>query len=150
VSFSRIGSSVNFLVTPYLAYSVPLAVWVGACMTCVSFAFCLIAGGLDWYGEKEGRIRKVVGEEPPKLTHVRYFPASAWILFFICFFFYVAVLTFYTVASQIMQFSGTHLYGYALRSTPPSPVPRDPVVRCTVLIVCFALLLFLSLLCALL
>eukprot|EP00007_Cunea_sp_BSH-02190019_P007687 CAMPEP_0174239346 /NCGR_PEP_ID=MMETSP0417-20130205/14247_1 /TAXON_ID=242541 /ORGANISM="Mayorella sp, Strain BSH-02190019" /LENGTH=553 /DNA_ID=CAMNT_0015318283 /DNA_START=139 /DNA_END=1797 /DNA_ORIENTATION=- len=116
VSFSRIGSSVNFLVTPYLASNVPVAVWVGCCMTFVSFAFCLIAGGLDWYGEKKGRIVKVEGEEPPKLTHVRYFPASAWILFFICFFFYIAVLTFYTVASQIMQFSGNKLYGAEVAS----------------------------------
>lgn len=45
-------------------------------------------------------------EQLPSLAHVLAFPLSAWLLFLICAFFYQGVLTFYQVASDIMQKTG--------------------------------------------
>jgi len=49
-------------------------------------------------------------EELPSMSFIRYFPISAWLLFLICLFFYIGVLVFYQVASDIMQHSGSHTY----------------------------------------
>jgi len=109
VAFARIGSSVNFVVTPILANmnnGVPLSVWVGFAACGLSLIFCLCACFLDWYGQN--RVNTVKAEEPPKCSDVRYFPLSAWLLMLICLFFYICVLTFYTVASDIMQKTGRH------------------------------------------
>ncbi|KNC56071.1 major facilitator superfamily transporter domain-containing protein 1 [Thecamonas trahens ATCC 50062] len=156
VAFARIGSSVNFAVTPTLAdSSVPLAVWFGCGMCLLSFAFASSLAGLDWFGRERilrrdaaaakaatagteapraeagegGRIQagepspatallsgsKVVEEESEddgetiSWAHIKAIPLPAWFIFIICAFFYVGVLTFYTVGSKIMQETG-HKY----------------------------------------
>ena len=110
VSFSRIGSSVNFLVTPTLAEAdngVTLSLWVGSAMCGLSFCFVLVAAFLDRRYERF--VKKTDEEEAPKLSHIKEIPLPAWILYLICTMFYVGVLTFYTVASKIMQETG-HKY----------------------------------------
>mmetsp|Transcript_1750 Transcript_1750/g.4773 ORF Transcript_1750/g.4773 Transcript_1750/m.4773 type:complete len:540 (+) Transcript_1750:270-1889(+) len=111
VSCSRVGSSVNFVVTPKLAgvprVGVPLSVWTGTLACCVSMTACCTAAALDFYGRN--RIKKATNEAPPQLTGVLKFKPPVWVLFLICVFFYGAVLTFYTVASNIMQNTG-YLY----------------------------------------
>lgn len=121
VSFARVGSSVNFALTPTLAHSgVPFAVWFGFGMTMLSFLMGVCCFVADWYGEprvealaqakreKAEAEGKVIVEEEVKLSHITQFPLSAWLLYLICLFFYVGVLAFYEVASDIMQHTGGH------------------------------------------
>jgi nitrate/nitrite transporter NarK len=109
VAFSRIGTSVNFLVTPYFtAMGVPFSVWFGTEMCLLSFLAVGFVGLLDWYGEAAVQRRKErlgeMGAEPEvSLSQVRFFPLQSWLIFFNCLFFYISVLTFYTVASIILQ-----------------------------------------------
>jgi len=114
LSFARIGSSVNFAVTPFLAkVSVPFAVWFGAGTCLISFSACILLAVFDKAGE-----RRAVNKDEPKeketfvqillsLLQVFRFPLATWFIYFICVFFYVGVLTFYTVASDIMQKTGS-------------------------------------------
>jgi len=107
LSFSRIGSSVNFVVTPMLTdMGVPAAIWFGGGTCIFSFIACLALAGLDWNGRNLSCVKQVQSEEPVSFKHVLRFPLSAWIIFLICVFFYIGVLTFYTVASDIMQHTG--------------------------------------------
>jgi len=111
VSVSRIGSSINFAVTPLLAQSgVPTSVWVGTATTFISLLSCFIAVTMDWRGRH--RVKEVSADEKISLSHAKHFPLAAWIIFLICVFFYVAILTFYTVASGILQNIGLHLPHY--------------------------------------
>lgn len=111
VSVSRIGSSINFAVTPQLAKSgVPTSVWVGTATTVISLLSCFIAVTMDWRGRH--RVKEVSADEKISLSHARHFPLASWIIFLICVFFYVAILTFYTVASSILQNIGLRLPHY--------------------------------------
>lgn len=111
VSYSRVGSSVNFVVTPALGnISVPLAVWVGTAFCGMSFLFAVLAGLLDTSLDKKAKkAQEASTEEPPpeeppvRLRDVGKFTVSVWLLYLITLTFYVAILTFYTIASQIMQ-----------------------------------------------
>jgi MFS family permease len=108
VAFARIGSSVNFVVTPRLsALSVPTSVWFGAGTCALSFLACLVLAGLDKYGEKRAKVN--TNTDVVSLRDVVKIPLAAWLLYLVCGFFYVAVLTFYAVASKIMQETG-HKY----------------------------------------
>jgi len=109
VSFSRIGTSVNFLVTPYFTeLGVPFSIWFGTEMCLVSFCACGFVALLDWYGEAAVRRRKErsgMAEDPEvSLGQIVYFPLQSWIIFFNCLFFYITVLTFYTIASPYMEY----------------------------------------------
>lgn len=58
--FSRLGSSVNFIVTPMLADSgVPASIWVGAVMCLLSFIACLVLTALDVKGNSRVKVRAV-------------------------------------------------------------------------------------------
>ena len=112
LAFARIGSSINFAVTPTLTdYGVPFSVWFGAGVCVFSFLMCLLLVTLDYAGAEYVEKPVVEGEEKkdddlPQLSQIFSFPKSAWILFLICCFFYQGVLTFYQVASKIMQETG--------------------------------------------
>jgi len=109
VSFSRIGTSVNFLVTPYFTeLGVPFSIWFGTEMCLMSFCACGFVALLDWYGEEAVRRRKersgMASDPEVSLGQIVYFPLQSWIIFFNCLFFYITVLTFYTIASPYMQY----------------------------------------------
>lgn len=131
VAFSRIGTSVNFVVSPKLADShngVPLTVWIGMGMCLLSFCACLVASGLDFWGESKVEAQRQVymstlsAEEAiyvkkldvlaePVSDDISFkmiarIPLTAWLLFIITAFFYVAILNFYQVASDLMQNTG--------------------------------------------
>lgn len=118
LAFSRIGSAVNFVVTPALTgiggpyddIGVPFAVWFGTLLCLMSFGFAVGCSLLDYFGQHRIK-RQADAEEPPvDLSDIKNLPLPAWILMIICGFFYVAVLTFYTVASKILQNSGVKTY----------------------------------------
>eukprot|EP00013_Stygamoeba_regulata_P020715 CAMPEP_0177665808 /NCGR_PEP_ID=MMETSP0447-20121125/21251_1 /TAXON_ID=0 /ORGANISM="Stygamoeba regulata, Strain BSH-02190019" /LENGTH=304 /DNA_ID=CAMNT_0019171925 /DNA_START=432 /DNA_END=1346 /DNA_ORIENTATION=- len=73
----------------------------------MSFVACFFLALLDWYGRH--RINEVKSEEKLSPLHIRRFPLPAWIIFIICVMFYTGILTFYTVASRILQNTG-HKY----------------------------------------
>uniref|UniRef100_A0A7S4N5T0 Lysosomal dipeptide transporter MFSD1 n=1 Tax=Paramoeba aestuarina TaxID=180227 RepID=A0A7S4N5T0_9EUKA len=114
VSCSRIGSSINFIVTPKLAaIGVPVSVWAGVGTCILSMCACIGAASLDFYGRD--RIKEDKSAAPPQLKGVLEFKPPVWVLFVTCVFFYGAVLTFYTVASNIMQNTG-YLYSAQVAS----------------------------------
>jgi MFS family permease len=105
LAMARVGSSINFAVTPIFAeIGVPFSAWAGTIMCLFSFVCCLYLVFFDWYGESRQKPRST---EEVSLTFIRYFPLQAWLIFLICVFFYISVLTFYTVASAIMQNTGS-------------------------------------------
>lgn len=106
LSFSRIGSAVNFAVTPFLTrIGVPVAIWFGGATCVFSFVACVWLASLDWYGK--GKVKKVqASDEAISFKHILRFPLSTWIIYGVCVFFYIGILTFYTVASDIMQHTG--------------------------------------------
>eukprot|EP00301_Raphidiophrys_heterophryoidea_P014563 c22984_g1_i1.p1 GENE.c22984_g1_i1~~c22984_g1_i1.p1 ORF type:complete len:591 (+),score=117.06 c22984_g1_i1:50-1774(+) len=117
VSFARIGSSVNFIVTPALAaIDVPFALIFGVGTCGLSLGVCCLLSLLDKWASKN-RPEMITKEAKPAqenslgfaevLAQVKQITLAAWILNFICMFFYVGVLTFNTVASDIMQNTGS-------------------------------------------
>lgn len=116
LAFARVGSSINFAVTPALAdYGVPFSVWFGAGICTYSLVMCLLLVALDYSGsayvekpEQSDDDENKVVEDPPKLSDILSLKLPVWILFFICLFFYQGVITFYQVASKIMQDTGKH------------------------------------------
>jgi len=105
LAFSRIGSSVNFAVTPILAeIGVPFSIWFGTATCALSFVACVITSLLDKWGEPKiiAKQRESKKEEV-SFRFILRFPLSSWLIFLITLFFYVSVLTFYTVASTIIQ-----------------------------------------------
>jgi len=113
VAFSRIGSAVNFFVTPtFAAVGVPFSIWFGTNMCLISFVACIFIAVLDWYAdaridaEKAKARARGEDEEEFQCSAILKFPASAWVIFLTCMIFYISVLTFYTVASDILQKTG--------------------------------------------
>jgi MFS family permease len=104
LAMSRVGSSINFAITPLFAnIGVPFSAYAGTVMCLFSFICCAYLSFMDWYGE--ARIKKRE-KEVISLLYIRFFPLQSWLTFLICVFFYMSVLTFYTVASDIMQNTG--------------------------------------------
>lgn len=143
VAFARVGTSVNFALSPTLADSgIMTAVWTSAGMTAFSFLLGLCAAGLDIKGKARHEQREFQKKTPaeqdqieaaalleaapgngqvqedsqgvesaegkPRLSEIKEFPLSAWTLFFVCLLMYVAIMTFYSVASDILQNVGTN------------------------------------------
>jgi len=107
LSFSRIGSSVNFVVTPYLTdLGVPTAIWFGGATCVFSFMACVILAVLDYGGRS--LVKEVKNDEMISWKHILRFPLAAWLIFLITVAFYIGILTFYAVASDIMQNTGKH------------------------------------------
>eukprot|EP00696_Hemimastix_kukwesjijk_P019766 gnl/Hemi2/9139_TR3176_c1_g1_i1.p1 gnl/Hemi2/9139_TR3176_c1_g1~~gnl/Hemi2/9139_TR3176_c1_g1_i1.p1 ORF type:complete len:496 (-),score=189.90 gnl/Hemi2/9139_TR3176_c1_g1_i1:279-1766(-) len=110
VAFSRIGSSINFAVTPVFANlgedGVPLALWIGSACTILSFTACCCLCALDWFATGKARVKEVSADDAISLAHVKDFPGSSWMLFAICVFLYVPILSFYSVATSIMEYAG--------------------------------------------
>lgn len=143
VSFSRIGSAMNFIVTPRIAdigsvadpnatcsgvvpvhlpedphvNSIPYAAWFGLLMCCISITACCVACFLDWYGRAKVKVDPNADTTPPSITHIRYFPLPAFNIMLMCTMFYIAVLTFNTVASSIIQHTGPKKYTETQAST---------------------------------
>lgn len=148
VAFSRIGSAVNFAVTPILVrtYTAETAVWIATSTCGLSFLATAVASYLDYYESKklEERRKFMISQLPPharqyvlqhdaaiasgpvnmngassssldtssvSLAQIQHFPLEAWCLFLICSTFYIPILVFNQVCSEIIQ----HL-----------PTPYDP------------------------
>jgi len=113
LSFSRIGSAVNFNTEPRLvkATSLPVGIWFGAALCLLSLISAVIIGFLSRRGDKAiaedpelQRIKDEQGtEERVSLLDVRYFPLTLWIIFGICVSFYVSVFVWIQIAAKYIE-----------------------------------------------
>ncbi|GIY28609.1 major facilitator superfamily domain-containing protein 1 [Caerostris extrusa] len=109
LSFARVGSTVNFKVTPAIYqemsnhYTGPTVLGVTlfiASLTCFfSFLSALIMGFLDWRAEKI--LNKAAGQtgEVVRLSDVKDFPATFWIITAVCVTYYSAIFPFIGLGS---------------------------------------------------
>ncbi|XP_071798921.1 lysosomal dipeptide transporter MFSD1-like [Asterias amurensis] len=104
LSFSRIGSTLNMNVNkpiydtfntdlePYTRLGFTL--FVGAAMCLFSVICGIIIGLLDYRAEKVLKRESASTGEVIKLSDVKDFPLTLWLIFFICVFYYVTVFPF--------------------------------------------------------
>jgi len=94
LAFARIGSAINFLITPFLGdQSISLALWFGVGCCTISMAFALQLAFWDWRAEKIIPPQK--GEvEVIRIKDVLHFKYSLWMLIAVCVFFYISVFVF--------------------------------------------------------
>jgi MFS family permease len=113
---ARVGSSINFVLTPRLAKAgANIATWTAFGICVFSFVMCLLLVILDSIYSKyveikktEEEIKKEEEESAFSIKDIASFPLAAWILFAICAIFYVGVIVFYQVASMIIQQTSYH------------------------------------------
>jgi MFS family permease len=106
ISFSRVGSSFNFLFSPMIAnHSVVLAVLVGCFACLVSALACIILVILDIYGTRKGVVPPESKEtgEPFKLRQIRDMPLLFWLASLMCVTVYCAVFPLIGIAKNFFQ-----------------------------------------------
>jgi len=102
LSFARIGSFANLVITPRLATSagVPFAVWFGTVTCAVSFGMTALAALSDKVRDNHVKTEEISTATPFKLRDVLYFPPSLWLIYFICVFYYIGVFTLISISGQ--------------------------------------------------
>lgn len=110
LSFSRIGSAINFLVSPAIddALGVGALLWFGAALCLISVAACLGLAFLDLRGERQTG-KTFAEQEKIQIGDIRYFPLSYWLVVFVCVTFYISIFSFITIASAFFQ----HRFGFS-------------------------------------
>jgi nitrate/nitrite transporter NarK len=106
LSFARIGSALNLNVTPYIVEKggVQAGLWVGAFCCVFSLVGAILLSLMDKYAEKRRKVKlSGVDDPPPKLTDVKDFPLTLWLVFFICVTFYIAVFIMIQFGSVLVQ-----------------------------------------------
>lgn len=94
LAFARIGSAINFLITPFLGkLSIPLALWFGVACCLISMAFAIQLAFWDWRAEKIIP-PKHVESDPIRLTDIFHFKYTLWMLIGVCVFFYISIFVF--------------------------------------------------------
>jgi len=112
ISTSRIGSAVNFNVSPAMEqkYGVPFAIWFGTILCGVSLLAAIALIFIDKIGdrlrnEKMTNIQQQAqkDEEKIKLWDVTKFPASLFLIYAIVVAFYVSVFIYITIGTNIID-----------------------------------------------
>jgi len=94
LAFARIGSAINFLITPFLGnISIPLALWFGVLTCTISMFFAGQLAFWDWRAEKIIPPKETEAEKI-KLTAIFKFKYILYILIAVCVFFYISVFVF--------------------------------------------------------
>jgi len=94
LAFARIGSAINFLITPFLGgVSFSLALWFGAACCLVSMFFAIQLAFWDWRAEKIIPPEKTEAEVI-RLSDVLHFKYTLWMLIAVCVFFYISIFVF--------------------------------------------------------
>lgn len=94
LAFARIGSAINFLITPFLGRnSIGLALWFGVACCLVSMFFAIQLAFWDWRAEKIVPPADAKND-PIRLTDVFHFKYTLWMLIAVCVFFYISVFVF--------------------------------------------------------
>lgn len=166
ISFSRIGSSFNFLFSPEIAKShgVNTAVLFGMFACLISFLACFVLIACDVYAVNKGLIKASNHEEnaekPFKLSDLKLLPKELWVICIICVFCYTAIFPFIGIAKNYFEVkynlasgdASRYISLYQFTSAGASPVVGalvDRVGRNTIWLIlasaCFILIHFLFL-----
>jgi len=102
LSFARIGSYANLVITPKLASSagVPFAMWFGTITCAVSVGMTVLAAFSDKVRDKYVQNEEISASTPFQIKDVLHFPPSLWLIYFICVFYYIGVFTLISVSGQ--------------------------------------------------
>jgi len=102
LSFARVGSFTNLVVTPKLGYgySVPTAMWFGTLTCLVSLGMTVLASTSDKIRDNSVKTENVSAATPIHVRDVLHFPASVWLIYLICVFYYIGVFTLISISGQ--------------------------------------------------
>lgn len=121
ISFSRVGSSFNFLFSPVIAkrWGVEAATMSGTAACLVSVCACGVLVLADRYAERTGYLAPITEEEGAaeieadaeamKLSDIVRMPFSYWLLCIVCVFCYTAIFPFMGVGKNFFEVK----YGYS-------------------------------------
>lgn len=115
LAFARIGSAINFLITPFLGNkSIPLALWFGVFTCLISVLFAAQLAFWDWRAEKITPPKAAAEAEKIRLTAIFKFKYILYILIAVCIFFYISVFVFLqnAVAYFVNEYYTTDSGGY--------------------------------------
>ncbi|XP_013401779.1 major facilitator superfamily domain-containing protein 1 [Lingula anatina] len=107
LAFSRLGSVLNFFLTPNFAkaFGLTWTLWGGAMLCGIGFVSAIIVSFLDKMGVKQLGADDNMKEESKKVkfTDIRHFSASYWLLALTIMFFYNGVFPFVADASDFIE-----------------------------------------------
>lgn len=109
LSFSRIGSAVNLNIEPMIvkSHGVPFGLFVGAMLCAASLVAAIVLGVQDKIAENRRKKADTgpaaAADPPPKLTDIRFFSLSIWLVYGICVTFYIGVFVLIQFGSQFVQ-----------------------------------------------
>lgn len=114
ISFSRIGSSFNFLFSPMIAkhQDIQTAVMAGMFACVVSLVACFILIACDMYAVRSGYIKPEAHdnvEEAMNLRDIKKLPLALWVICIICVFCYTSIFPFIGIAKNFFEVK----YGYS-------------------------------------
>jgi MFS family permease len=168
ISFSRIGSSFNFLFSPMIAThkGIDAAVMAGMFACLISLTACFLLIACDVYAVNRGLIKPEAHEDEKNamnLSDIKTLPRELWIICIICVFCYTAIFPFVGVAKNFFEvkfgYSGdeasSYISLYQFSSAAASPLIGglvDSVGRNTLWLIaacsCFILIHFVMLVSA--
>ena len=146
ISFSRVGSSFNFLFSPRIAeqVNVETACLVGVFACAVSTIACIIMVLSDVYAERKGILKPQIGgakkdgeaaeekaeEEVMKIRDILRLPAELWLIALICVFCYCSIFPFVGISKNFFQVkydissadASSYISFYQFASAAASPV----------------------------
>ncbi|XP_033738303.1 major facilitator superfamily domain-containing protein 1-like [Pecten maximus] len=107
LAFSRLGSVLNFFLTQSFSevYGLSWTLWAGAMLCGLGFISALIVSFLDMYGVRQLGDEQNLKAESKKLkvTDIKYFSLSYWLLALAIMFFYNGVFPFVADASEFIH-----------------------------------------------
>ncbi|GAM24715.1 hypothetical protein SAMD00019534_078900 [Acytostelium subglobosum LB1] len=130
LGFSRIGSAVNFQVTPALIKSsgLPFAVWFGTICCGVSMVATVLLCTVDTIRLKKEKF--TVKNDPISIKDIAKFPPMLWVLIAVVVFFYIPLFVFVSIGTQffIDKFGVTEDFAGVLTSIPYYTAAPSPVI----------------------
>ena len=115
LSFSRVGSAVNFALEPSVSevFNFSAALWLSFILTSVSVVACLLLGVLDRRGERQGAVQPASTGEEVSIGALReVMRLDAFLIYAICTLFYSAIFTFVAIALQFFEVKYGKNQGY--------------------------------------
>ncbi|CAL1263240.1 unnamed protein product [Larinioides sclopetarius] len=107
LAFSRLGSVLNFFFTGHLtdAIGINYTLWIGAGLCGLGFTAAIIVGLLDVYGFKKLGMFDAINTQSKlvRISDVKYFSLSYWLLILSIMFFYNGVFPFVADASKFIS-----------------------------------------------
>uniref|UniRef100_A0A8C5WL40 Lysosomal dipeptide transporter MFSD1 n=1 Tax=Leptobrachium leishanense TaxID=445787 RepID=A0A8C5WL40_9ANUR len=107
LSFSRLGSVLNFCVTQQFEshYGIPWTLWGGTILCILGFLSAITVSELDRVGVKQLGLDGAINEESKKVRaqDVRHLPLQYWLLVLTIMFFYNGIYPFVADASKFIQ-----------------------------------------------